>query len=166
DGRRGNGVALPLLAVPARGLRGLAAAGGAPLRSVATRTTWNGTRLLRVEHPAETELRTYDAMGRLTRRVVRRPSADDAEIVFRDAFEYDRRGRLLRHQLPEGGALHYGWADESSNTRLAELIWEDANGVRNTVITSDTDQPGYRHGNGLRSVSMRRVGAHDDRLLL
>lgn len=164
--RHANGDTLTLLYDAQGRLQRLEAAGGTPRHSVATRTTWNGTRLLRVEHPAETELRTYDAMGRLTRRVVRRPSADDAEIVFRDAFEYDRRGRLLRHQLPEGGALHYGWADESSNTRLAELIWEDANGVRNTVITSDTGQPGYRHGNGLRSVSMRRVGAHDDRLLL
>lgn len=148
--------------------------GGTPAREVTTQLLWRGTRLTHIEHPAETELRQYDAAGQLTRRVVMRPLAaphhdathGHAVMRLEDAFHYDARGRLLRHDLPEGGALHYAWRNATSGGTLAALHWEDARGRRHAVIDSPPGEPGYRYGNGLALVTSRPPGGHADTLHL
>ncbi len=106
---------------------------------------WRGDRPVRLTHPGETEYLTYDGHGRVTARAIHRPHPQGA-LDYREQFAYDARGRLTRHDLPEGGALHYDW---SGGDRLSRLDWEAADGVRRTVIGTVPGQAGYRYGNGL-----------------
>lgn len=133
-----------------------------------TTLQWRGQRLVRVQHPAESETTQYDAQGRVTERVVLRPAdGDTPAIQFRDAFEYDPQGRLLRHSLPEGGALHYEWRDVGrGGGKLAALHWEDSSGRRVPVFASSPTHSGYRYGNGLTLVTGASAGGHADRLVL
>jgi RHS repeat-associated protein len=109
------------------------------------RLDWRGDRPTRLTHPEETEYLTYDGQGRVTARAVHRPHPRGA-LDYRERFAYDARGRLTRHDLPEGGALHYAW---SGTGRLSRLDWEAADGARRTVIDSVPGLAGYRYGNGL-----------------
>lgn len=132
---------------------------------------WHGPWLRRLTHPAEDEFRHYDGAGRLRARDVRRPHPT-GPLQYRETFTYDTRGRLLRHALPEGGALLYTWLQPGDTeaprdtkasgdtqgsrdtgwprrARLASLIWKDARGRRHTVFTSQPGRAGYRFGNGL-----------------
>ncbi|WP_276808131.1 DUF6531 domain-containing protein [Castellaniella defragrans] len=106
---------------------------------------WRGDRPIRLTHPDETEYLQHDAHGRVTARAVHRPHAQGA-LGYRERFAYDAHGRLTRHDLPEGGALHYAWSDAG---RLMRLDWEAADGARRTVIDSVPGRAGYRYGNGL-----------------
>ena len=106
---------------------------------------WRGDRPVRLTHPDETEYLAYDGHGRVTARAVHRPHPRGS-IDYRERFAYDARGRLTRHDLPEGGALHYAW---SGAGRLDRLDWEAADGTRRTVIDAVPGLAGYRYGNGL-----------------
>ncbi len=117
-----------------------------------TTLTWRGARLAHVAHPHESETRDYDEHGRLTQRQVSRLSAhSDTRIHYQEAFGYDAAHRLIRHELPEGGALTYRWGADG---RLAGISWSDTGGTERTVIDSTPGVPGYRHGNGLRSLAI------------
>jgi RHS repeat-associated protein len=120
--------------------------------SMETTLAWRGAWLAHVGHPHESEARDHDQHGRLTQRRVSRLSAhSDTRIHYQEAFEYDAAHRLIRHDLPEGGALAYRWG---ADNRLAGISWRDANGTERTVIDSTSGVPGYRYGNGLRSLTM------------
>lgn len=132
-----------------------------------TRLSWHGPRLMRIEHPYETEIRQYDTQGRVAQRTLQRPATPGASASrFQEAFSHDARGRLLRHDLPEGGALLYHWDDAVSRGRLTGLTWEDAQGQKHTVIASHPEQPGYRHGNQLFLYTGAHPGPQADTLLL
>lgn len=144
------------------------AVSASPAASTVTRLLWRGRHLIRIEHPAETELRHYDAHGRMVERIVKRSAGPDFPTAyFRDAFRYDSLGRLLQHHLPEGGVLHYEWR---GNTRqgatLAKLRWEDAQGRVRAVISGRSPAPGYRYGNGLVLESGAATSTHADTLAL
>lgn len=135
-----------------------------------TRLGWNHDQLISVRHPHESEKRLYDSLGRLIERRVSRnlkprrtplPFADAVAKapggrhptrftqqpgVYTDRFDYDSHHRPVRHQLPEGGALHYQW---SATGRLVQIEWQDASGQRHTVIQASDSLPGYRYGNGM-----------------
>ncbi|HEX7387167.1 MAG TPA: DUF2235 domain-containing protein [Castellaniella sp.] len=119
-----------------------AAAGQAPI-TVALQ--WHGTHLRRLVHPNEEETRQYDTQGRLSMRSVRRPHPVGT-LHYQERFAYDIAGRLLRHDLPEGGALHYRWAD---GNRVRAITWAPAQGPSQPVIETVAGQAGYRYGNGL-----------------
>ena len=127
---------------------------------VTVRLQWHGTHLRQLSHPAEDETRTHDTQGRLTARAVRRPHPSGS-LRYQEKFFYDASGRLRRHDLPEGGALHYGWGDGG---RLTALTWESADGARHPVLRTLAGQPGYRYGNGLHLQTA--LSAQDTRLLL
>src|SRR5690606_34234556 len=79
-------------------------------QQVATQLHWHASRLQRIEHPFEIETRLHDDDGRVIERRLQRPALFDAPAVtFRESFQHDAEGRLVRHTLPEGGALHYRW---------------------------------------------------------
>lgn len=121
------------------------------------RAQWEGTRIVRAEHPHEIEDRQYDAQGRLRmRRVVRPPGEDGIPgLSYREYFVRDARARVVRHELPEGGALAYHW----DARRLAGVDWIDAAGRSHTLLRRPADGgPGYEHGNGLRTVGWLRAG--------
>lgn len=138
------------------------------LRQSTTRLQWHGRQLQRIEHPFETENRQYDAHGRITQRRIQRPAIFGTPAVrFQEAFHYDVHGRLLRHNLPEGGALHYQWhRHETASATLAALHWEDAQGRIHAVFSTREGRPGYFYGNGLELFTAALDGPHADTLVL
>lgn len=150
-----------------------------------THLQWRGPWWVHLRHPNEAQrLRRNDRGLVLQRSIQRPPLAGAPAVVFRERFEYGPSGRLQRHHLPEGGVLHYEWhhtgrtagaastgvasgdAASTGAVRLAALHWENARGELRPVVTSNSDIPGYRHGNGLELVSLSRLGTHADTLLL
>lgn len=126
--------------------------------AVETHLQWQGRRLTQIRHPNETDSRHYDAQGRLVARSLTRPN--NGPESFTERFAYDAQHRLIRHDLAEGGALHYawGWAQQ-----LLTVIWETRSGQRHTVIgatkdASNTRQAnGYSFGNGVHILTMLRA---------
>ncbi len=115
-----------------------------------TRIAWHSTRPGVIAHPAETEIRRHDKEGRLRERILTRPKDGSASAwEFKERFEHDREGRRTHHQLPEGGALRYGWETDG---RLMKVEWIAADGRRKEVIR--TMPAGYRYGNGLYAVGV------------
>lgn len=123
---------------------------------------WRGDHPIRLTHPAESESLTHDEHGRVTARAITRPHPQGT-LDYREQFSYDMHGRLVRHDLPEGGALHYAW---SASGRLARLDWEAADGTRRTVIDSVPGSAGYRYGNGLWLSTATGTDERADTLVL
>jgi len=110
--------------------------------TVETQLRWRDGLPVRIDHPVESERRGYRADGRMAWREVLRSagrvagsggelvraaesrsatvhpaairSADvqSADIRYAEAFGWDAQGRLARHDLPEGGSLHYTWSEQ------------------------------------------------------
>ncbi|WP_298012229.1 DUF2235 domain-containing protein [uncultured Castellaniella sp.] len=127
---------------------------------VAVALDWHGRHLRRLDHPAETETLETGPDGRLRARSIRRPHPS-GPLTYRETFAYDGAGRLLRHGLPEGGALHTAWTPDG---RLDSLIWEAADGSRHPVIATVAGLAGYRYGNGLQLQSGTDEQGRADRL--
>lgn len=136
-----------------------------------TRLHWHGHRLVRIEHPEETETRRYDDDGRVTERSILREAASLGRSVrMSEEFRYDDKHRLTEHQLPEGGSLDYHWGQ---GAQIKAIYWHDINGRKHTILESVPGAPGYRYGNGLhldtaadsdhlvRQLQLR----HDDELI-
>lgn len=119
-----------------------------------TQLGWERHQLTHIEHPAESETRRHDAHGRMVERTLRRPQNGEHQATgpsLTEHFFYDEQHRLTRHALAEGGALHYRWG---SGRQLLGLVWENAKGVRHTVITSSPGVYGYRYGNDLQLTTL------------
>lgn len=112
-------------------------------QTVSTRLTWQGRRLSGIQHPEENETRRYDTQGRLIHRTIERPIAG---IRYTESMAYDDRHRLIRHTLPEGGALLYEWG---IGQQLLALTWQDPAGRTHPVIHHEPGFTGYGYGNGL-----------------
>ena len=134
----------------------------------ATSLRWRGSKLVGVEHPHEREVRRLGKDGKVRERRIERPALLGAPpFRYREAFYYDRHGRLVRHDLPEGGALIHAWeTGPGSRPKLTQLILEDAEGTRHTIVESDEGSSGYRYGNGLEMLTVARGGPHADTLQL
>lgn len=112
-----------------------------------TQLSWYGHRLIRIEHPAETESRRYDDAGRATEReVTRYMQRPGHRLHIKDGLSYDNNHRITRHQLPEGGSLHYTWGQ---GEQLKAIYWQDISGLKHPIIETVPGKPGYRYGNGL-----------------
>lgn len=121
-----------------------------------TRLYWRQSKLTRIQHPHEEEIRHYDQNGRLAvRQVHRRPAAHGGPTAYTDRFEYDSQDRLHVHHLPEGGSMHYEY---SAAGRLLGIRWHDALGQTQNVIQAQADQAGYEFGNGLRLALHTQAG--------
>lgn len=121
-------------------------------KQATTRLHWHGHRLSRIEHPAETETRRHDDAGRVIEREIMRKahpasSGPGHTLHITERFSYDDQHRMIRHQLPEGGSLHYQWGQ---GPQLEAIYWQDIKGRRHTIIDTQTGEPGYHYGNGLR----------------
>lgn len=78
--------------------------------SITTRLTYQKTQLVRVEHPQEQEILSYDSWGRLSQRTTVRPAVKgQAALSATDRYEYDAADRLRVWHLSEGGQLQYEW---------------------------------------------------------
>ncbi|MGB6243060.1 MAG: DUF2235 domain-containing protein [Castellaniella sp.] len=135
---------------------------GTTAADVAVTLQWRGRHPRRLEHPEEIEYLDHNPDGQVLARTIRRPHASGT-LHYRETFAYDETGRLLRHDLPEGGALHYTW---SADHRLTGLIWETRDGVRHTVIETIAGLAGYRYGNGLQLQAGADHQGRADRLML
>lgn len=129
-----------------------------------TGLSWRGRLLTTVRHPAESETRQYDSQGRLAQRRVRRPAHEaHTRLDYTESFEYDRQHRMVRHVLPEGGALHYEWGD---GPQLQAIVWEAPSGTMQPVIRHIPGLPGYRYGNGLHLGTYADAYGRTDTLIL
>ncbi|CAM3610699.1 hypothetical protein BOSP111201_15705 [Bordetella sputigena] len=119
---------------------------------------WRGTAPISVEHPHERETRRHDDQGRLTARAVHRPAlhAGDTAYGYREGYRRDRHGRIVRHDLPEGGCLTYAY---DASGRISRIAWQDGRHAHELLRALASG--GYRHGNGLRTLGMVRDGALD-----
>lgn len=135
---------------------------GPPGAAVNVSLQWKGPQPVRLEHPHETEHLAHDGQGRLHMRTIRRPHPQGT-LHYQETFEYDTAGRLQRHGLPEGGALHYRWAGA---TRLAAITWEAADGSHHPVIRTEPGLAGYRYGNGLHLLTHGDAAGRADALVL
>lgn len=112
-----------------------------------TRLMWHGHQLVRIEHPGEVEARRYDKQGRVRERTLMRPpGSSGVPVQIREEFSYDDDHRLTKHQLPEGGSLHYHWGQ---GPQLKAIYWQDIKGRKHPVLEALPGEPGYRYGNGL-----------------
>jgi RHS repeat-associated protein len=85
--------------------------------TVETTLDWQDGVPVRITHPVESEQRSYGPDGRLRRREVTRPgAAGDSAVRYAETFGWDARGRMQRHDLPEGGSVFYDWSDASLST--------------------------------------------------
>lgn len=106
-----------------------------------TNVLWPHPTQLHIEHPAETQHQRFDATGNLlTRTTTRLP-----QPTLEDNYVYDTQGRLQEHSLPEGGQLHYIWAD--ATPQLLGITWQDSTGHNTTLLRSLPG--GYAYSNGL-----------------
>lgn len=123
---------------------------------------WRGRQPSRLTHPAESEYLHMNEQGRLQTHSVRRPHPAGT-LAYQEQFAYDAAGRLLRHDLPEGGALQYRWQAEG---RLQSIVWTEANGRQQTVIDTEPGLAGYRYGNGLHLQARADDAGRTDTLML
>lgn len=150
---------------------GLSATRNNEAAALQTQLDWQAHRLVRIEHPHETEWRQYDDGGRLVARRIQRPGAkpdDTPELALDERYDYDPDGKLIRHHLPEGGMLAYAWR----NGRLTALDWLDHEGKRHRILgscpgmetpagtppTCLPGQYGYVQGNGAVTTSLVHAG--------
>jgi RHS repeat-associated protein len=129
--------------------------------AAAHRTTiaWRGALPVRVDHPHEGETRRYDSRGRVVARMVQRHAVErhGPAFAYRERYAWDGQGRLVRHELPEGGRLLYAYDPVG---RLERIAWEDGAGTTHDVLRTAPDG-GYLHGNGLRTRGLLRPGGLD-----
>ncbi|ARP79464.1 hypothetical protein CAL12_00580 [Bordetella genomosp. 8] len=121
-----------------------------------TVVAWHGATPTSIVHPHERETRRHDGQGRLTARIVHRPAlqAGDIAYAYREGYRRDDAGRVVRHDLPEGGYLTYAY---DASGRVSRVAWHD--GDRKQELLRALPAGGYRHGNGLRTRGVARDGA-------
>lgn len=109
---------------------------------------------IHVENRFEQQGSRFGSRGQLIERRIRRPmdrhALHDGDTVFTysERFERDEAGRVIRHVLPEGGALFYEWGQGRT---LRSIRWVDAVGRSHLLLGSLPDQLGYIQSNGIRA---------------
>ncbi|MBS0511778.1 MAG: DUF2235 domain-containing protein [Proteobacteria bacterium] len=133
--------------------------GAATDDSTTTALQYAGPRLVRIEHPAETETFTHDSAGRIGTRIVERPTAraGHPRLRYRESFAYDAADRVIRHALPEGGELSYEWG---KGRQLRGIAWTDG-ALRRTQLLSPLRLPSAARAGPL-TVRHQPSGAERD----
>lgn len=103
---------------------------------------------LHISHPNEKEHLIFNQSGQiLSRKIERQLTTPSGEVKwhYKEDFVYDDQDRLLRHQLPEGGALIYTWEKQY----LKSIAWENHQGQREYVLKRKLGAKQYEFGNGV-----------------
>ena len=113
-------------------------------------------RHLHIHHPHETEQLHVNATGQILERHIQRNLQTPSGPInwhYNEGFSYDQDNpeQLLRHQLPEGGALLYQWSEQG---QLQGIEWEDKTGKNHPIVKTIKHQNGhgYEYGNGLQQL--------------
>ncbi|WP_187395055.1 phospholipase effector Tle1 domain-containing protein [Pigmentiphaga aceris] len=124
--------------------------------SVETKLRWKQDLPIRIDHPVESERRGYGPDGRMAWREVFRPVAsvagvNDAAVRYAESFAWDAQGRMVRHDLPEGGSLFYAWSDQG----VTDIRYAPRDGDTVLVFQQSPGLNGIsrRWFNGVSSVS-------------
>lgn len=118
---------------------------GSNKADIAVKLGWYGDKLIRLEHPNETEYRQFNHNEQLSKRTVIRANA----IQYDESFDYNQQGQLTGHQLPEGGKLIYQWR----GNKIRTIKWLSPTGQEHLVLSTD-NAAGYKYGNGLQMQMM------------
>jgi len=150
--------------------------------TVETQLRWRDGLPIRIDHPVESERRGYGADGRMAWREVvraadlgagsggepersaahfeatRSAGVQSADIRYAEAFGWDTQGRLARHDLPEGGSLHYTWSEQG----LADIRYSSPDGSVVPVFQQLVGPTGVtrRWFNGVTGVSQAGRSLH------
>lgn len=113
---------------------------------------------LHLSHPHEKEQLHYSQTGLLLSRQVQRYfqppySQTTHRWQYQEQFDYDDQQRLIRHHLPEGGALHYAWR----HNRLHSIHWESTS---NSRLVAQAIAGGLQYGNGLMRWEYHSASLH------
>ncbi len=75
-------------------------------QSVTTRWHYEGQRLVKLEHPTQSERYAYDSRGLRTARIVTINGSDKQHTAI-TRYEHDAQGQLIATTLPDGSRLNY-----------------------------------------------------------
>lgn len=133
----------------------LTRSGSAP--PVVTAWRYEGSRLVAIDHPGQSEAYAYDKSGRLASRHVSLKLADGSELSTVTRYRYDEWRQLSSVSLPDGSTLEYRRngqnqivALERSRIRTPWLAWLLPAQPMATDIERDiVGLSGFRYGNGI-----------------
>lgn len=116
---------------------------------------------LHIKHPNETEKLIFNADSNITHRQITRQLPTPSGVVqwhYKERFIYDEKypQRLIKHLLPEGGALHYIWSTDKDD--LQRIEWENTQGARLLVVKNISQ--GQEYGNGLQQKTFFTGNQH------
>jgi RHS repeat-associated protein len=76
-------------------------------RAQTTRYVYQGTLLVEIQHPQQTERYSYDGRARVAGKTVLMTLADGQTSTSEERYRYDSEGRLVARTLPDGSELQY-----------------------------------------------------------
>lgn len=146
-----------------------------------TITTWRyeGTHLVAIEHPNQSERYSYDGQGRVTTKTVILRLASGAHVGYTTRYRYDVLGQLAGISLPDGSTLDYRRNGQNQITSLerdpADNSWLSWLFPRQTIVQNlERDVVGLKrltYGNGIeadyqrsKEGSLARIVYRDPRL--
>lgn len=114
-------------------------------------------RHLHIHHANETEKLIFNHAAQVKQRTIERTLSTPSGAVqwhYNEDFVYDadHPKRLIKHKLPEGGALHYIWSE--APVRLRQIEWENRQGKRQLVVEQTAH--GYTYNNGLQRLGAEK----------
>jgi RHS repeat-associated protein len=144
-------------------------------------TTWryDGTHLVAIEHPDQSERYGYDGQGRVTTRTVILGLASGAHVGYTTRYRYDAMGQLAGASLPDGSTLNYRRNGQNQITSLerdpGDNSWLRWLLPRQTIVQNlERDVVGLKrltYGNGIeadyqrsKEGSLARIAYRDPRL--
>jgi len=130
-----------------------------------TVTTWRyeGSHLVAIEHPNQSERYGYDGQGRVSTRTVILGLASGAHINYTTRYRYDVLGQLAGISLPDGSSLDYRRNSQTQITaverRPVSNSWPHWLLPRQTIVQDlERDVVGLKHityGNGIEADYLR-----------
>jgi RHS repeat-associated protein len=130
-----------------------------------TVTTWRyqGTHLVAIDHPNQSERYGYDAQGRISTRTVILTLAGGSHISYTTQYRYDAMGQLASVTLPDASTLDYRRNGQNQITGLvrgpAGSAWARWLRPRQTIVKDlERDVVGLKrltYGNGIEAYYQR-----------
>ncbi|QNA99635.1 RHS repeat-associated core domain-containing protein [Massilia sp. Se16.2.3] len=132
-------------------------------KPVTTTWRWQGSDLLAIDHPAQSERYTYDANHRLLAKTVTLHRAGAEPIVSRTSYEYDADGQPRSITLADGSVIEYKRnaqnalvALERHRVRTSWLRWLLPSQTLVSKIERDqVDISAFEYGNGVQARYQR-----------